>query len=258
MVETCKAIISKNKALIALTSILLIAVLVIARYSRWPALPGFQWLEGPVPDDQIPYDLAIGYISCYLFYFIQVFIPSRLKERRASQALGLYLKEYVMYMKILETILKENKLEELPDKDNDLGEYKITDQKGNIIYEAFPVPVSVDDLSHQERKTGENRFMSFLLKIQHVYEIMMQAPSFMNLNEYMIELLQKTDISFWVASYRNLIYMRRLGQEDIEVSLDNEITGKNKLNELRDAIKQIESLLKQKTVVEPRSNSMTH
>ena len=92
--------------------------------------------------------------------------------------------------------------------------------------------------------------MSFLLKIQHVYNTMAQSRSYMNMNEYVIEQIQKTDIAFWVNSYQNLLLMRKLGQEDIEILMKNEASGRNRLDELKETVDWIEMSLGLQSVVE--------
>lgn len=177
-------------------------------------------------------------------------LTQRDKERKAIKTLGSYLKEYVVFMKILEYILKENKLEELPDKDNELEYYKCTDQYGNVIHETFPIPITLDGMKQQKDGVNDNRFLSFLLKTQYIFETMLHSTSFTNLNEYLLEMLQKTDISFWVASYKNLLYMRQLGQKKVEIALENETSKKDRLDELGDALNKIEIMVGLKTVVE--------
>ena len=60
----------RNRLLLKLSIPMFVSIIVIARYSTYPALPGFRFLIGPTPDDSIPYDIAIGYFSCYVFYLI--------------------------------------------------------------------------------------------------------------------------------------------------------------------------------------------
>lgn len=250
MKKRCKDFLNINVSFILLSLLMIVAVLVICRYSRLPALPFFHCLEGPAIEDQIPCDLAIGYIASYIFYIIQVFIPQKHKERKALKAIFPYLKEYVMYMKILGCILKNNKLEELPDLDDALGKYKYSDQHGNVYYEAFPDSINLCDETKPQEVLYDNRFMSFLLKIQHVYNTMAQSRSFMNMNEYVLEQIQKTDIAFWVNSYQNLLLMRKLGQEDIEILMKNEASGRNRLDELKETVDWIEMSLGLQSVVE--------
>ena len=245
-----KGLLKRNIVFIVLSLLMIIATLVVARYSRLPALPLFHWLEGDVIEDQIPCNLAIGYIASYVFHIIQVYIPQKYKERKALKTICPYLKEYVMYMKILGCVLRENRLEDLPDMDEALGKYKYSDQQGNVYYEAFPGPINLRDETIHHEVIDDNRFMSFLMKIQYVYNTMLQSRSYMNMNEYMIEQIQKTDIVFWVNSYQNLLLMRRFNQEDVETILKNEATGRDRLDELEEIVGWIEASLELRTTVE--------
>ncbi len=67
---------------------------------------------------------------------------------------------------------------------------------------------------------------------------------------YVLEQIQKTDIAFWVNSYQNLLLMRKLGQEDIEILMKNEASGRNRLDELKETVDWIEMSLGLQSVVE--------
>ena len=101
------------------------AVLIIARYSTWPSiLPFLTILNGPIPNDQIPYDLAIGYIASYLFFLMQVEIPQLRKEKKAYITLQNDISHVIIQATLIKTILESQSLLEIAQHKVILPKYK--------------------------------------------------------------------------------------------------------------------------------------
>ena len=138
------------------------AVLIIARYSTWPSiLPFLTILNGPIPNDQIPYDLAIGYIASYLFFLMQVEIPQLRKEKKAYITLQNDISHVIIQATLIKTILESQSLLEIAQHKVILPKYKYEINKELIGKEAFPVAQDAP------KRLDEDGFYKFLWKANY-------------------------------------------------------------------------------------------
>lgn len=233
-------LIKKNAVFIGLTISMVVATLVIARYSTYPSLPGFHWLDGPAPQERIPYDLAMGYVVSYIFFVLQVQIPQKLKERNAKKVLMPLLKEYAKNIRILVTLLKKNEIIKLSKNEDLLKIYEYVDQNGRKTYEDFSIPIDLNRLNGEKPFYSDGRLYSFLRKTQHIYNSIVQSYSYIYLNEYIISLIQQTDIDWWVKTEISIMSMLKLGQSE-KIEIENEEKYRN---ELEDALIILEKYIR--------------
>lgn len=219
---------------------MVIAAFVIARYSIYPSLPGFHWMDGPAPQERIPYDLAMGYVVSYIFFVLQVQVPQKLKERNAKRVLMPLLKEYAKNIRILVTLLKKNEIIKLSKNEELLKIYEYVDQYGKKSYEDFSIPLDLNRLDGETPFYSDGRLYSFLRKTQHIYNSIVCSYSYIYLNEYIISLIQQTDIDWWVKTEVSIMSMLKMGQaERIEIKNEDKYR-----NELEDALIILEKYLR--------------
>lgn len=76
----------RNRIFIALTALLLPMIFLIVKYSDAPLLLPEKWFSFLLcePDaDKTLYNIAISYAAAYIFYIVQVYIPTTIKEKHA-------------------------------------------------------------------------------------------------------------------------------------------------------------------------------
>lgn len=225
----------KHSVFISLTVMLILAVLIIARYSTWPSiLPFLTMLNGPVPEDPIPYDLAIGYVACYVFFLIQVEIPQLRKEKKAYIILHNDISHVILEAEFIKTTLENQSLLEIARHKGALPKYKYTVNKELVGNENFPVAQDAP------KPADEDGFYNFLWKANYDYEKLKNHIVFQNLNECLIEQIIKLNITFWFQTYHSLIsvpLLQSIPNATIKVEDDAE---KEKLKE---ALKELEITL---------------
>ena len=225
----------KHSVFIALTAMLIPAVLIIARYSTWPSILPFPTiLNGPIPNDQIPYDLAIGYVACYLFFLIQVEIPQLMKEKKAYMTLQNDIVHVILQAELMKKILEHQSLLEIAQHKGALPKYKYTLNKKLVGNENFPVAQDAP------KPADEDGFYNFPWKANYYYEKLKNQIVFQNLNEFLIEQIIKLNITFWFQTYHSFIavpLLQSIPNATIKVEDDTE---KEKLKE---ALKELEITL---------------
>ena len=205
----------RNRLFLALSTLVLISIIVIARYSTWPALPGFQFLAGTIPDDSIPYDIAMGYLASYIFYLIQVYIPQRNREMKSLKSLQLYLKAYLRYARLFYAVLQDYDLTELPKCAPNIPMYIYKNKSGESFKENFRL------LSEDALKTDSNAnfvtgfevdgIYNFLLKARYIYEQMVSNQAFSTLDAFLMDQIQDINMPYWSETYEKLLILTRSG-----------------------------------------------
>lgn len=179
---------------------LILAILIIARYSTWPSiLPFLTILNGPIPNDQIPYDFAIGYVASYLFFLIQVEIPQLRKEKKAYLTLKNDISHVILQAEVIKKVLENQSLLEIARHKGALPKYKYTVNKELVGNESFPVAQDAP------KSVNEDGFYNFLWKANYDFEKLKNQIVFQNLNECLIEQIIKLNITFWFQTYHSLI-----------------------------------------------------
>lgn len=162
------------------------AVLIIARYSTWPSiLPFLTILNGPVPNDQIPYDLAIGYVASYLFFLIQVEIPQLRKEKKAYITLQNDISHVILQAELIKKTIENQSLLEIAQHKGELPKYKYTVNKELVGNENFPFAQDAP------KPANEDGFYNFLWKANYDFEKLKNQIVFQDLNECLIEQIIK-------------------------------------------------------------------
>lgn len=225
----------KHSVFIILTVMLIPSVLIIARYSTWPSiLPFLTILNGPIPNDQIPYDLAIGYIASYLFFLMEVEIPQLRKEKKAYITLQNDISHVIIQATLIRTILESQSLLEIAQHKVVLPKYKYEINKELIGNEKFPVAQDAP------KPADEDGFYNFLWKANYDYEKLKNHIVFQNLNECLIEQIIKLNIPFWFQTYHSLIIipsLQSIPNATIKVEDDAE------REKLKEALKELEIIL---------------
>lgn len=225
----------KHSVFIILTVILIPAVLIIARYSTWPSiLPFLTILNGPVPNDPIPYDLAVGYVASYLFFLIQVEIPQLRKEKKAYLTLQNDIRHVILQAEIIKKTLEKQSLLEIAQHKGALPKYKYTINKELAGNENFPVAQDAP------KPADEDGFYNFLWKANYDFEKLKSQIVFQNLNECFIEQIIKLNIAFWFQTYHSLIMVPSLASIPNATIKVEDGVEKEKLNE---ALKELEIIL---------------
>lgn len=225
----------KHSVFISLTVMLIPAVLIIARYSTWPSiLPFLTMLNGPVPEDQIPYDLAIGYVSCYLFFLIQVEIPQLRKEKKAYITLQNDISHVILEAELIKMTLENQSLLEIAQHKGALPKYKYTVNKELVGNEIFPVAQDAP------KPADEDGFYNFLWKANHDFEKLKNQIVFQNLNECLIEQIIKLNIAFWFQTYHSLIAVSSLQTiPNATIKVEDDVEKEK----LKEALKELEFIL---------------
>lgn len=225
----------KHRVFISLTVMLIPAVLIIARYSTWPSiLPFLTILNGPVPEDPIPYDLAIGYAACYVFFLIQVEIPQLRKEKKAYTILQNDISHVILEAEFIKITLENHSLLEIAQHKGALPKYKYTVNKGLVGNENFPVAQDAP------KPADEDGFYNFLWKANYDFEKLKNQIVFQNLNECLIEQIIKLNISFWFQTYHSLIAVSSLWSiPNAAIKVEDDVEKEK----LKEALKELESIL---------------
>lgn len=211
------------------------AVLIIARYSTWPSiLPFLTILNGPIPNDQIPYDLAIGYVASYLFFLIQVEIPQLRKEKKAYLTLQNDISHVILQAELIKKTLENQSLLEMAQHKGTLPKYKYTVNKELVGNENFPVAQDAP------KPADEDGFYNFLWKANYDFEKLKNHIVFQNLNECLMEQIIKLNIAFWFQTYHSLVAVPSLQ------SIPNatiKVEGDVEKEKLKEALKELEIIL---------------
>lgn len=211
------------------------AVLIIARYSTWPSiLPFLTILNGPIPNDQIPYDLAIGYVASYLFFLIQVEIPQLRKERKAYLTLQNDISHVILQAHLIKKTIENRSLLEIAKHKEALPKYKYTVNKELVGNENFPVALDAP------KPADEDGFYNFLWKANYDFEKLKNQIVFQNLNACLIEQIVKLNIAFWFQTYHSLIAVLSLQSMPNATFKVEDQAEKEKLEE---ALKELEIIL---------------
>jgi len=225
----------KHSIFIILTVMLIPAALIIARYSTWPSiLPFLTILNGPIPNDQIPYDLAIGYVASYLFFLIQVEIPQLRKEKKAFLTLQNDISHVILQAELIKKALENQSLLEIAQHKGALPKYKYTVNKELVGNENFPVAQDAP------KPSDEDGFYNFLWKANYDFEKLKNQIVFQNLNECLIEQIIKLNISFWFQTYHSLIAVPSLQSiPNATIKVEDEAEKEK----LKKALKELEIIL---------------
>ncbi len=197
----------RNRLLLILSILMLVSVIIIARYSTWPALPGFGFLVGTIPEDSILYDIAIGYFSSYVFYFIQVYLPQRNREKKALKTIELYLKAYLRNARLLYAVLQDYDFAKLPEYTNKIVPYRYSDRDGNSFIEDFRT-VGGKDRNPDFTTDG---IYNFLLKSKNLYEQMISNLVFGSVDAFVLNQVQAINILYWFETYEKILVLRQNG-----------------------------------------------
>ena len=229
----------RNRLLLKLSIPMFVSIIVIARYSTYPALPGFRFLIGPTPDDSIPYDIAIGYFSCYVFYLIQVYFPQRNREIKALKSLELYLKSYLRNARMFYEVLQDYDFTQLPECEDELPLYQYRNSDGEIFVEDFKI---------KGKKVLESDFVvdgiyDFLLKANNIYEQMTSNQAFSSVDAFLINQIQKINMPYWFETYENILILRQNGHRDEIQPFRSDNQQRELIKSLGMAIDQIEVYL---------------
>lgn len=205
----------RNRLLLALSVLVLIAMIVIARYSTWPALPGFQFLVGPIPDDSIPYDIAIGYLASYIFYLIQVYIPQRSREIKSLKSLQLYLKAYLRNASLFYAVLQDYDLIELPKCAPNIPAYIYKNKSGESFTENFKLlsenALNTDYNTNTIADSDVDGIYNFLLKAKYIYEEMANNQAFSTIDTFLLDQIQAINIPYWFEVYEKILILNKSG-----------------------------------------------
>lgn len=188
-----------------------------------------------MPNNQIPYDFAIGYVVSYLFFLIQVEIPQLRKEKKAYLALQNDISHVILQAELIKKTLENQSLLEIAWHKVALPKYKYTVNKELVGNENFPVAQDVP------KPADEDGFYNFLWKANYDFEKLKNQSVFQNLNEYLIEQIIKLNITFWFQTYHSLIAipsLQSIQNATIKVEDDAE---KEKLKE---ALNELEIILR--------------
>ncbi len=195
----------RNRLFLTLSILMCISLLVIARYSTWPALPGFEFLAGPVPEDSIPYDIAMGFLASYIFYLIQVYIPQRSREIKSLESLELYIKAYLRNARLFYALLQDYEFTELPKYANNMPAYYY-DHKESVTERFIPLSKNVPDSDGIE-----DGIYNFLLKTTTIYEQMVSNPAFSMMDAFLVEQIQAINIPYWFEVYEKVLVLIKNG-----------------------------------------------
>lgn len=94
----------RNRIFLALTTLLLPMIFLMIKYSDAPLLLPEDWfgfLLCDPNDDKTIYNIAISYAAAYIFYIVQVYIPTTSKEKHAWQLIHRLLSSIVREFKEL-------------------------------------------------------------------------------------------------------------------------------------------------------------
>lgn len=230
----------RNRLFLVLSVIMSISVLVIARYSTLPALPGFQFLVGAVPEDTIPYDIAMGYLASYVFYLIQVFIPQRNRERKSLKSLECYLKAYLRNAQLFYAVLQDYEFTKLHECAGEIPEYIYRNKAGEVIREKFAPP----------NQQNEDGIYNFLLKTNNLYKHIIENPAFSSLDVFLIDQIQAINMPYWFESYESIIALVESELRNRIRSFRNDEDQKELLIKMRDAINVMDEYLEIGGIVE--------
>lgn len=102
----------RNRIFAALSMLFVLMLLLAIKYCDAPLLLPEKWFGFFLCDpdgDKTWYDIAIGYISAYVFYIVQVYIPTASAERRAwlivQPKLSACVRDWKEYIILLKTLL---------------------------------------------------------------------------------------------------------------------------------------------------------
>lgn len=102
----------RNRIFTALSGLLVPMIFLVIKYCEAPLLLPEEWFVFLLCDpdgDKTWYDIAIGYISAYIFYIIQVYIPAVSAERRAwlivQPKLSSCVRDWKEYIVLLKTLM---------------------------------------------------------------------------------------------------------------------------------------------------------
>lgn len=102
----------RNQIFVALTALLLPMIFLVIKYCDAPLILPEKWFGFLLCDpnaDKTWYNFALGYVSAYLFYIVQVYIPTSYSERKAwlniQPKLSSCVREWKEYAVLLRTLL---------------------------------------------------------------------------------------------------------------------------------------------------------
>lgn len=103
----------RNQIFVALTALLIPMVFLVIKYCDAPLIFPEKWFGFLLCDpegDKTWYNIAIGYVSAYFFYIIQVYLPTAHAEKRAwlniQPKLSVRVREWKEYTILLRTLLE--------------------------------------------------------------------------------------------------------------------------------------------------------
>ena len=234
----------RNRMFLVLSILLIVSILVVARYSTLPALPGFGFLEGTIPEDTIPYDIAMGYLASYIFYFIQVYIPQRNKEVKSLKVLEIYLRAYLRNTMIFCAVLNDYDFTELIKNAEKLSVFYYRDKDGISFKESF----NVEQKEESEKLT--DGIYNFLLKSNNIYNHIVSSQAFNTIDCFLIEQIQAINMPYWFETYENLLLLYKSGYRGEIKEFRKDPVQMELISKMKSAAKIIDEYLGIQSVVE--------
>ncbi|MCD8326841.1 MAG: hypothetical protein LUC90_09255 [Lachnospiraceae bacterium] len=212
----------RNKILAMLTLVLAFAILLIIKYCDAPLLlpeKYFSFLLYDANGDKTLYNIAISYLAAYIFYLLQVHLPSRQKEKRAYKLIRKQLSELIIDIKELIYIFHE-----MYDVDEN-GTLSLN-QDQVLFFEEYwdayksshdivkPNPERVNNGKYKRGGCysckGEKAFCEKTEKVKKKYERLMENRQLQNCDENLVDMLEEFKAGQLCSNMKGAVLMRQI------------------------------------------------
>lgn len=240
----------RNRVLLSLTGILLVMILLIIKYCDFPlCLPEkyFGFFVCKSDTDKLWYNIGISYVAAYIFYIIQVYVPTYNAEKKAFKDIHKQLSSLIRSVKRIRYLLfnmyelgEHGELELMNSsfffKERYSDSYK---QSGDYAYKR-----EILNGKYVRKANGgcgtEAEFRNKLMEEKEIYTKLLSHRSIDQIDRNLYELIAQLDIANYCEGVSNVIFLT--GKMCALTAAITESNNDKIRNELRSLIKGIQGV----------------